>query len=442
MADDPKLGSAHVFLHSIGCRLNQSEMDSLARQLAGRNFQLVRDPAAADLFVLNTCAVTGEAERKSRQAARRLQRANPDAQMILTGCYATLDPAAATADLPATTQVVDNAAKEQLLALIAPDTDPPVDPHWPLPGGRTRAFVKAQDGCDNACSYCITTLARGPGVSRPLPEVVAEIQALEAAGYQEVVLTGVHLGSYGQDAQGAGKPARPNLSNLVQAILARSSIPRLRLSSLEPWDLQPGFYQLWQNPRLCRQLHLPLQSGSAGVLRRMARQTSPDAYRALAAAALEAIPDLALTTDLIVGFPGETEDEFEESMALVGEIPFARLHVFGYSPRPGTVAAQMAGQLPAAVIRGRSQQMRSLGAEKQEAFLRRFLGRTMDVLWESPAGGGRWRGHTDNYIPVTAAGTAGWPSAARMGQLRNTITPTLLVELRPGEIVGQVLTAP
>lgn len=428
-----------VYLDSIGCRLNQSEMESLARQLAGRGHIVVDSPAKADRCILNTCSVTREAERKSRQTARRIQRANADTQLILTGCYATLCPDQAAA-VEGVTQVVANPQKQNILAILDPDRPPPArGACWRLPGGRTRAFVKVQDGCDNRCSYCITTIARGEGRTRPLPEVVGEIQALESAGYQEVVLTGVHVGSYGRDRasrNGSDQSRPPDLCHLIQQILLETGIPRLRLSSLEPWNLESDLLDLWQNPRLCRQLHLPLQSGSASVLRRMGRQTTPEAYRWLAEAALDAIPDLALTTDIIVGFPGESDSEFEASLEFVRQLDFARLHVFGYSRRPGTRAANMECQLPRALIREKSRQMRALGRQKQEVFLRRFLGRTMEVLWESAvsdneSGGlGRdlWRGHTGNYIQVTAD--------AEGERLWNSITPTLLTGLRPGGMWG------
>ncbi len=424
-----------IYLDSIGCRLNQSEMESLARQLAGRGHTLASSPAKADRCILNTCSVTREAERKSRQAARRIRRANPDTQLLITGCYATLCPDQAAA-VEGVTQVVANPQKQNILAILDPDQQSTErGACWRLPGGRTRAFVKVQDGCDNRCSYCITTIARGEGRTRPLADVVGEIQALESAGYQEVVLTGVHVGSYGRDRasrDGSGQSRAPNLRRLIQTILSETGIPRLRLSSLEPWNLDSDLLDLWQNPRLCRQLHLPLQSGSASVLRRMGRRTTPEAYRWLAEAALDTIPDLALTTDIIVGFPGESDSEIEASLEFVRQLDFARLHVFGYSRRPGTRAAQMEGQLPRALVRKRSRLMRALGRQKQEAFLRRFLGRTMEVLWESTVSDngsrGLWRGHTGNYIQVTAdaAGERLW----------NSITPTLLTGLRPGGMWG------
>ncbi|MBK9052985.1 MAG: radical SAM protein, partial [Chloroflexi bacterium] len=195
--------------------------------------------------------------------------------------------------------------------------------------GNTRAFIKVQDGCNNKCTFCVTTIARGEGVSRHLADVVTEIQALAGAGYQEAVLTGVHLGSYGHDFGN-----KTGLRDLVRAILTHTDIPRLRLSSLEPWDIAPDFFALWDNPRLLPHLHLPLQSGSDRVLKRMTRRTNQVSFRALVQAARAHIPHLNLSTDLIVGFPGETEAEFGETLAFVQEMNFTRLHVFGYSVRP------------------------------------------------------------------------------------------------------------
>jgi threonylcarbamoyladenosine tRNA methylthiotransferase MtaB len=415
------------YLDSLGCRLNQSEMEKLARQLAGRGCELVLNPAEADISILNTCAVTREAERKSRRRARQIHRANPSGEVVLTGCYATLAPAE-TARLPGVTRVVENSGKERLAALLESEpTAASKNFAGRPPGGRTRAFVKVQDGCDNHCTYCATTIARGPATSRPPEEILAEIQALEAAGYMEVVLTGVQLGSYGRDDRASG------LYELVAAVLRKTGIPRVRLSSLEPWDLQESFFELWADERLCRQLHLPLQSGSAEILRRMGRPITPDGFKQLAQAALHAIPDLALTTDMIVGFPGETEANFEASMALVGELAFARLHVFRFSPRPGTVAARMKPWVPRATAQARSHALRQLAAEKQKRYLTRFAGRTLPVLWESAEkqhrGQSQWRGHTDNYIAVTA------PCGE---DLHNMITPTRLVRRRGDHMEGMV----
>jgi len=234
---------------------------------------------------------------------------------------------------------------------------------------------------------------------------VAEIQAFAAAGYQEAVLSGVHLGSYGYDF---GNQA--GLRDLVRAILEHTDIPRLRLSSLEPWDIVPDFFELWQNPRLLPHLHMPLQSGSDKILRRMARRTSRTSFRELTEAAHAHIPDLNLSTDLIVGFPDETDVDFAESLDYVAEIGFSRLHVFGYSPRPGTAASTMSNQVPGPLKKTRTRQMIELGKGLSLEFHQRYVGQTVNVLWEATVGadndGLRWVGYTDNYIRVHGHGPA------------------------------------
>jgi threonylcarbamoyladenosine tRNA methylthiotransferase MtaB len=296
-------------------------------------------------------------------------------------------------------------------------------------GGNTRAFIKVQDGCDNRCTFCVTTIARGEGQSRHLGDIVAEIQALTQAGYQEAVLSGVHLGSYGRDFGN-----NSGLKELVTAILEHTDISRLRLSSLEPWDIAPGFFALWEDARLLPHLHVPLQSGSDKILRRMARRTTQASFRALAAEARANIPDLNLTTDVIVGFPGETDADFEDSLDFIREIGFTRLHVFPYSKRPGTAAAMMEGHLPKAVKKERVRQMIALGNRLSLDFHGRFVGQAANVLWETAVGadenGLRWVGYTDNYIRVQGSGGA---------DLFNTVTPTCLTDPRPEGMTGVVV---
>jgi threonylcarbamoyladenosine tRNA methylthiotransferase MtaB len=423
-----------VYLTYLGCRLNESEIEEMAWQFAANGHQVVEDPAQAEVCVVNTCTVTHAAGRKSRQVVRRLARANPHAQIAVTGCHATVAPGE-VARLPNVAWVVENGAKEGLPGRVAPPlpggngSSPATAPRHLGPGrlGRTRAFVKVQDGCDNHCTFCITTVARGAGYSRPADAVVREVQGLVAAGYQEVVLSGVHLGSYDHD-----RGEREGLYRLVARLLAETAVPRLRLSSLEPWDLSPGFFDLWSDRRMCRQLHLPLQSGSDEILRRMARRTRSADFAALAAEARARIPDLALTTDVIVGFPGEGARQFEESYRFVEATAFSRLHVFTYSARPGTAAARMPGQVSPDEIASRGRALRHLGARQARAFQRRFVGRTLPVLWESPREDGRWAGHTDNYVRVVTTSDR---------DLSNRILPTrLLRESRHG-LVGELEAA-
>jgi len=394
-----------VFLDSVGCRLNQSEIEKFALEFRAAGHTIVASPKDADLVVINTCAVTRQAEADSRNKIRQAGRATPG-KISVTGCWATLYRDAAFA-LPKVDQVIGNLNKDHLVAnlLDLPAEQFDLEPlaRQPLPGihQRTRAFLKVQDGCDNHCTFCVTRIARGAGRSRSIADVLVDVQAARAGGAQEIVLTGVHLGSWGQDF---GSPAL--LYDLVKAILRESDIPRLRLSSLEPWDLDERFFSLWSDERLCRHLHLPLQSGCESTLRRMARKTSPDSFARLVALAREASPDIAITTDVIVGFPGEDETEFAQSMDFVHEMRFAGGHVFSYSARPGTAAERLPGQVPLEVRKQRSQSMRDLLGVAARQYVSRYLGAQVRVLWESThvLGPDGWQLHglTDNYLRVHA----------------------------------------
>jgi threonylcarbamoyladenosine tRNA methylthiotransferase MtaB len=272
-----------IYLDSIGCRLNQSEIENYARQFRAAGHTLVPTPGEADLAVINTCTVTNAADSDSRGKIRKAVQAGTE-EIVVTGCWSTQNPEIAST-FPGVSQVVPNVEKDHLVSqlLQIPEENFELEPlsRELIPGARlrTRAFIKVQDGCDNRCTFCITTIARGHGRSRPAADILSDVQAAvnsetpSASSAKEIILTGVHLGSWGQDFS---NPL--HLSNLVKIILQETDVPRLRLSSLEPWDLDAEFFSLWEDPRLCRHLHLPLQSGSAGVLRRMARKTIPDSY--------------------------------------------------------------------------------------------------------------------------------------------------------------------
>ncbi|MFQ5813807.1 MAG: tRNA (N(6)-L-threonylcarbamoyladenosine(37)-C(2))-methylthiotransferase MtaB [Anaerolineae bacterium] len=429
-----------VYLERVGCKLNQSEIEALGRGFVQAGHRLVQASEEADLCVVNTCTVTHVADRKSRQLIRRLRRANPTARLVVTGCYAEMSPQEIRA-IDGVDLIVGNEDKEQLVELAenleressgsrAPVLNlKPETSNFKLQMGHTRAFVKIQDGCNNRCAYCIVSLARGSERSRPRQEILTEIEALIAAGCKEVVLTGVHIGGYGRDL-GTG------LGQLVVAILtetavARLSAPRLRLSSIEPWDLEPSLLRLWDNPRLCRHLHLPLQSGCDATLRRMGRRYTTSQYARLVADARRLIPDLAVTTDVIVGFPGETADEFAVSLSFVEQVGFARTHVFKYSARPGTAAVEMPHQVLYAEKKRRSEAMLELARESSRRFWRKFLGQRMEVLWETVCRDDKhaWSGLTDNYIRVTTRSER---------DLANTITSTKLVGLVKGGMRGEV----
>lgn len=394
-----------IFLDTIGCRLNQSEIERFATQFRTAGHTIVETAREADLVVVNTCTVTSAAASDSRQKIRQAARQGVE-DIVVTGCWSTLDPEGA-AGMPNVRRVVPNLEKDRLVAetlgVEAMDFDLEPVAREPLPGVhlRTRAFIKTQDGCDNHCTFCITRIARGPGRSESVQAVLDDIRLAVAGGTREVVLSGVHLGSWGQDFT-----PPMHLSDLIRAILSDTDVERLRLSSLEPWDLTEDFFRLWENPRLCRHLHLPLQSGCERTLKRMARNTNPTAYRELVNGLRQSAPGMAITTDIIVGFPGEDEGEFAESLAYVREMDFAGGHVFTYSPRPGTPAVRLKDPVPGNAARIRSEQMRQVLADASRVYREQFIGTQTPVLWEAtdaygPSG---WKLHglTDNYLRVEA----------------------------------------
>jgi threonylcarbamoyladenosine tRNA methylthiotransferase MtaB len=387
----------NVYLESIGCKLNQSEIEQMARRLHHAGHRVVYDPVEADICLFNSCAVTQTAARKTRQALRRLARQNPQAEVVAMGCYVELWPDQIR-EIEGVRLLAGPDAKAHVLHALGLPIDAPTGE--PLARRRTRAFVKVQDGCDNHCTYCVVRIARGRERSRPLDDILTEIAHLAGEGVQEIVLTGVHVGAYGHD-RGS------DLVDLVRAILDLGGVRRLRLSSIEPWHLQPVFLDLWQDERLCRHLHLPLQSGCDATLRRMGRRYATGEFARVVEQARARIPDLAITTDVMVGFPGETDEEFAASLRFVEQIGFSRLHVFRYSRRPGTPAASFPDQTPAAVSGRRSDQMQKVGNWLSRRFREGMLGRTLPVLWETRDGAaGRWSGLTDNYVRVVMESNA------------------------------------
>ncbi len=412
-----------MYLESLGCRLNAAELERLARDFAGAGCTVVDGPEDADIVLLNTCAVTAQAARKSRQRVRALRRQSADARLAVIGCWATEDEARAEG-FRGVAWVIPNAEKQRAVEII---TGRVAEPAVWSPGrwGHTRAFLGVQDGCDHACTYCITRILRGPARSRPLAEALADVQALVAQGAREVVLSGVCLGAYGRDLG-----LEHGLATLVGAILRETDVPRLRLSSVEPWDMDEPLLRHWENPRLCRQLHLPLQSGSARVLRRMGRRITPEAFAGLVSTARAISPDIALTTDVIVGFPGETAADFAASLDFTRQMAFARLHVFPYSERAGTPATRLPDPVPAAIRAERAAQMRALGVELAARYRERFVGQVLPVLWERRDQRGRWRGWTDNYLAVATETDA---------ELYNRITETRVLAGEGGVLVGEVV---
>ncbi|MDO9423774.1 MAG: tRNA (N(6)-L-threonylcarbamoyladenosine(37)-C(2))-methylthiotransferase MtaB [Methylobacter sp.] len=394
-----------VYLKTLGCRLNEAELETWAQAFQKSGHQIARQAEAAHVIVLNSCAVTQDAARKSRQLIRRIHRDNPQAKLVVSGCYATLNEDEA-ASLLGVDLVISNKDKDQLvektLTELNMDSMPALSTE---PGeislftrGRQRAFVKVQDGCRYRCTFCIVTVARGEENSRPVQTVIDEINALHRQGITEVILTGVHLGGYGSDLGN-------NLSDLIKAILSETSIPRLRLGSLEPWELPGDFFELFSNPRLMPHLHLPLQSGSDTVLRRMARRCKTEEFAAIVSQLRTQIPHFNVTTDIIVGFPGETEQEWQDSFDFIKQTGFGHIHIFTYSSREGTKAAGLPDQLSNDIKKQRSRQLHELADEMKQTFFADNVGLEFPVLWEGYSEAleddkQRVFGYTPNYLRV------------------------------------------
>jgi threonylcarbamoyladenosine tRNA methylthiotransferase MtaB len=414
-------GAIRITLETLGCKLNQAETELMAGQLDKAGYRLVAEGQPVDVYILNTCTVTGTADSKSRHLLRMARRRHPGALLVATGCYAQRAEAE-LAGITGNGLVIGNKGKEDMAALL-------VGAGYPgQPGGRAeetsslrgRTMVKIQDGCDSFCSYCVVPLVRPEKESRPAAEVIALIRQKVAGGYREAVLTGTEIGSY--DDNGL------NLKGLIQWILAETDVARLRLSSLQPPQIDGRLLELWQDGRLCRHFHLSLQSGSNAVLERMDRRYTTGDYGRAVALIRQAVPDAAITTDVIVGFPGETEAEFAEGLEFCREVGFARIHVFPYSPRPGTTATGMPGQVPTAVKKQRNQQMLALAKESAGRFREKYLGKVMPVLFEQKTRG-LWSGLTDNYIRVYIKNNK---------DLSNRIIPVKLERLYKDGVIGSI----
>jgi threonylcarbamoyladenosine tRNA methylthiotransferase MtaB len=448
-----------VAILTLGCKLNQADSQTLARELLAHGCRVIDRPAPADALVINACSVTHVADRKSRHLVRLARRLAPEATIVLTGCYEQdgsggdlgqrlgADWLVANADKPAIAQRLLRHWQEQGRLGAGRAAIQPGD------GLRTRAFVKVQEGCNEVCAFCIVPRTRGREKSVPIRGVVAQVLAREAEGAKEVVLTGTQVGNYGRDL-GLAR----GLRELLAALLAETTIPRLRLSSLQAQDISEDLLGLWQNRRLCRHFHLPLQSGSDRILAAMRRRYTVDQFRRAVALIRRRLPDVAITTDVIVGFPGEGNEDFQRTRDLCQDLSFAAIHVFPYSRRPGTVAALANEQVPHAAKRQRLERMLQMARTSADAFRARFRGRTMDVLWEEAKTrqDGQpplWRGLTDNYLRVYTSARGGWASGlcAQNGSasgrrpgfdLANRLLPACLGEPLGDGLWGELEPAP
>ena len=430
-----------VAIRTQGCKLNQADSDMLARRFAAAGYRLVQSPAKADVFVLNTCTVTSTADSKARQALRAAARANPHVLIVATGCYAQRSRDELS-QVEGVSLVVGNTEKAELPAMVTalleqrntganshPRVSSALD-YSVQPAAnirRNRSMVKIQEGCDQVCAYCIVPKVRGRERSIPPESLVEQINQRVAEGCLEVVLTGTQLGTYGFDIPGA------TLTRLLERILAETAVPRLRVSSLQPQEINPRLLELWQDPRLCRHFHIPLQSGSDRILEMMRRRYTTGLFAEKVDLVRNTVPGSGVTADLIAGFPGETEAEFQESLAFATSMAFSDMHIFPYSPRPGTSAVYLSGPVSQPVKKARTTQLLAMAKEGFEAFRSYQLGQTHPVLWESSTrqdGGLKWRGLTGNYIRVYTHSR---------NNLGNTITPARFEELTGDGVRVKVL---
>ena len=449
---------ATFYVANFGCRAAQADGAALERQLRERGLERADEPAKAGLVVLNTCTVTAAADQDARAAIRRIHRKNPKAQIVVTGCYAQRAPEEIAA-LPGVSQVIGNSDKHQLAQLIGPQTSDlgprpsqfvpltqlsldvrsprsevraPIfvsdifahaelqaAPVFDAANERTRPNLKVQDGCDNRCSFCVIPYVRGQSRSLELAEVIREVDALVSAGYREVVISGINLGRWGRDLDVSPEPSalgnsgqrptvngqRPEFEALVRAILSETGLQKLRISSVEPMDWSDELIHLMAaSSRVAKHAHVPLQSGSDAVLRRMHRKYRPWHYREKVEKIRAAMPTAAIGADVMAGFPGETEAEFDETCRFIEDLPLTYLHVFTYSARPGTPAAAMDNQVPVHIARERNRILRDLASKKKLAFMNGLVGQqiktiTLNVSGRDPAGE-YTEGLTDNYLPI------------------------------------------
>ncbi|PKB70556.1 MAG: tRNA (N(6)-L-threonylcarbamoyladenosine(37)-C(2))-methylthiotransferase MtaB [SAR202 cluster bacterium Io17-Chloro-G6] len=417
-----------VAIHTHGCKLNQADSQVLARQFQEAGFTVVSSANQADVVVLNSCTVTATSDAKARRYLRRTRRANPDALVVATGCYAqrAKDDLAA---MEAVSLVLDNRQKDELVATVAArlkfEIGSSVE-NRPA-AGRSRAMVKIQEGCDQVCAYCIVPKVRGRERSIPAESIIAEINGRVNAGCREAVLTGTQLGTYGFDLPGT------DLRGLITRILAESPIDRLRVSSLQAHEITPELLDLWQDSRLCPHFHIPLQSGSDAILRSMRRRYGTARFAETVELVREKIPDAGITTDVIVGFPGEGVREFAESYSFAESMGFSDMHIFPYSIRPGTSAAHLNGPVDDVRKREWTGEMLELSGTAAREFRQRALGQTRPVLWEPAnrkSSAGVWTGLTDNYLRVRTQ------SGADLG---NVIASAQLIAINEDWVTAEVV---
>ena len=387
---------------TLGCKVNQYDTQTIREQFANAGFKEIDNGRDADIYVINTCTVTSSADRKSRYSIHYAHRQNPKAGIIVTGCYTTLD-SDEIARIPGVTRIIKNQDKGRIVEILNEHNGQNgLNEHNGIGisnfSGHTRAFIKIQDGCNNFCSYCKVPKVRGASRSRFLSEIILEATRLVRNGFKEIVLCGICLGSYGKDLQ-----SRTNLINAIEALEKIEGLLRIRLSSIEAGDISDELVnKMAQSKKLCQHLHIPIQSGDDEILKKMNRNYYQEDYLNLIKKIKNNIPEIAITTDVLVGFPGEKEDNFQNTVDLIREIMPLRVHIFPYSKRPGTPAAILKDKVPPNIIKGRISQLAGISKKSALTYKKRFLNKNRDVLIEGHAKENKeyWEGYTDNYIRV------------------------------------------
>jgi threonylcarbamoyladenosine tRNA methylthiotransferase MtaB len=411
---------------TLGCKLNIADSEAMARRLRASGWRITeRIEADSDAVIVNTCSVTHTADRKSAHLVNVARRLAPGATVALTGCLLETAQPERVKSLGAHLvyrQPAQTALAERLIALY-PTRSPDSAAEKSGKALKTRAFISAQEGCNDVCAFCIIPKTRGRERSKTIPWIVNEVQKREAEGVKEVVITGTQLGHYGSDLG-------IRLHDLMRALLAETSVPRIRMSSVQPQDLTEDLIEQWSDPRLCRHFHLALQSGSKGGLERMRRRYTRDEFRSAIGRLRDAIPDVAITTDVIAGFPGESAAEFEESFEFCREMSFAGIHVFPYSQRSGTVAFKLPGHVTEAIKKQRVHRLIDLAGNLSHTYRNRFVGATETVLWEKRGENGAWEGLTDTYVRTRAHSYA---------DLSNTLTAVKITAQGEDGLLGEVL---
>ena len=424
-----------IAITTLGCKINQFESAAMTEALELDGFSIVPFSGPADIYLINSCTVTAKTDAESRRLIRRATRLNPEARVVVTGCYAQM-AGAELLEMPGVHLILGNSEKRDIVGFLKEIGEEPravvadillqkSGESAPLESfaEHTRAFLQVQNGCDSRCAYCIVPFARGASRSVAPEEALEGMASFAAKGFKEIVLTGIHLGGYGLDLV---PPV--DLLGLLRLAEERVPVQRLRIGSVEPTEVSPELVAFLAASRMvCPHLHLPLQSGSDGVLSRMNRGYTTDLYRFVVQSLVRAIPDICLGSDLIAGFPGESDQEFAETYRFIEELPLAYLHVFPFSPRPGTPAATMTPQLHSRVIKERAEALRLLSEQKKSAYAAGFVGRELRVLVQRDAGGRK--GLSRNYLPVLIEGSEG---------LFNSEVTVLITEAVGGELVGRL----